>query len=104
MRAVNGAAVGVRVEAGCAHDRGGSVVMEGRLLLLLLLLLVLLVEVLVRPSRRGDGCGGCRAVPGAVLAAVPVMPMPGRERALLLLHRGVVVVVQAVMVLQRAAG
>jgi hypothetical protein len=75
--------------------------MEGRLLLLLLLLLV--VQVLVRPSRRGDGCGGCRAVPGAVLAAVPVMPMPRRERALLL-HRGVVVVVQAVMVLQRAAG
>lgn len=102
MRAVNGAAVGVRVEAGCAHDGGGSVVMEGRLLLLLLLLLV--VQVLVRPSRRGDGCGGRRAVPGGgVLAAVPVMPMPGRERALLL-HRGVVVVVQAVMVLQRAAG
>lgn len=42
-------------------------------------------------------------MPGGVLAAVPVMPMPGRERALLL-HRGVVVVVQAVMVLQRAAG
>jgi len=92
MGAVDRTAVGVRVEAGGAHDRGGSVVVKGRLV----------VQVLVRPSRRGNGCGGCRAVPGAVLAAVPVMPMPGRERALL--HRGVVVVVQAVMVLQRAAG
>jgi hypothetical protein len=92
VRAVNGTAIGVRVEASGAHNRGGSMVVKGRLVM----------QILVRPSRRGDGGCGRRPVPGAVLAAVPVMPMPGRERALL--HRVMVVVVQAVMVLQRAAG